>query len=122
MIIDNVSNHPELKLEYIAFRDNVERLIRRKVKVTKNLTAKDVKLKAREKAAKKAKKMLQADMLTTLDMEPSHPVYDWQDSSSEDEAEKQFGRSGLRVDSYDYKMSDIVGVRIFEKEVLSSAL
>lgn len=121
LMIDNVANYPELKLEYIAFApDSVERLIRRKIVTTKN-DAKNVKDKEREKAVKKAKKTLQADMYSTLDM-ATQPLYDWQDSSSEDEEDKQYGGSGLKVDTYLYRMSDVVGVKIFEKEILSSTI
>ena len=85
-------------------------------------TAKDRKLKVREKVAKTAKKVLQADMYTALDMEASHPLYDWQDSSSEDETARRYGKNGLKIETYSYRMSEVLGVRIFEKEILSSSL
>lgn len=121
-MIDNISNYPEMKLEYIAFLDNVERLVRRKTDTSKEADAKISNIKEREKAVKKAKKSLHANLLGTLDPEASHPIYDWEDSSSEDETEKQYGRSGLRLETYGCRVSDVVGVRIFEKGILSSTL
>lgn len=128
MIIDSVSNHPELKLEYLACIDIVERLVRRKIVTTPKRTA------AEKKAtSQKSIKATQSNYGITSDMLDINSIhskavdaglvtpYDWQDSS-DDEVENMYGKHGLRLETLILRPCDVIGVKIFEKEILTGRL
>lgn len=105
--------------------DMVHRLVRRKLVVPKLKSAKEIKARAREKAAKKAKEQLTTELFQTISTSVSSstptPDYEWQESS-EDEVENQYGRNGLRLETFLLRTCDVIGVKIFEKEVISNSL
>lgn len=128
LVIDNVSNNPDLKLEYLACVDTVERLVRRKIVKAKLRTLEDKKAKAQQKMkALQVKWGLTPEMLsveymhnTAVDAGLVTP-YDWQDSS-DDEVENMYGKNGLRIETLILRFCDVSGVRIFEKEILTGRL
>jgi len=129
LVIDNVSNNPGLKLEYLACIDTVERLVRRKViKLGKTHTATEKKARSQKKIkAMQTNWGITPDMLdvnyihsTAVDAGLVTP-YDWQDSS-DDEVEGMYGKNGLRIETLILRPCDVVGIRIFEKEILTGRL
>lgn len=118
--VDSVSHNPEMKLEYIALENTVERLVRR---------AKKTKPKGKGKAVEKGKAKetgggtaSEGTAFPTLDsiLAPA-PVSE----SSEDEAlnsEDELG-PGLKLETLEgVRFYDIFGVRIFRKDVMMGRL
>lgn len=127
--VDVVSHNPEMKLEYLALGNTVERLVRRTPKKV------DKKGKGKEKPAGRKGKSLAELALFQSSSAPSNLVgssllklgiapnlaIDW--GNSDDEDLDVGGKMGLRVETMeDMHFSDIPGVRIFEKDVLHGRL
>jgi hypothetical protein len=128
--VDTVSHNPDMKLEYLALEDMVERLVRRTPKKV------DKKGKGKEKAgAGKGKSLAElallqngipqnhlagSNSLLKLGIAASLAL---DAGESEDEDLEVGGKMGLRVETMeDIHFSDIPGVRIFEKGVLYDRL
>jgi hypothetical protein len=116
--VDSVAHNPEMKLEYIALENTVERLVRR---------MKKPKPKGKGKAVEKGKgKEVDISspsvMFPTLDSLLSPPVVS---ESSEDESvnsEDEVG-PGLKLETLEgVRFYDIYGVRIFRKDVMMGRL
>jgi hypothetical protein len=70
----------------------------------------------------KAKENLPWDLLNTSFQNLGIPeAYDWQ-QSSDDEVENQYGKNGLKIETYPLRPCDVFGVKIFEKEIISGRL
>lgn len=116
--VDSVAHNPEMKLEYIALENSVERLVRR---------LKKPKSKGKGKATDKGKGK-EVDMtfpsvvIPTLDSLLSPPNAS---ESSEDESlnsEDEMG-PGLKLETLEgVRFYDIYGVRIFRKDVMMGRL
>jgi hypothetical protein len=128
--VDTVSHNPEMKLEYLALEDTVERLVRRTPKKV------DKKGKGKEKAGAGRGKSL-AELALLQHGIPQSPIVGSNSllklgfaaslaidaGDSEDEDLEVGGKMGLRVETMeDIHFSDIPGVRIFEKGVLYDRL
>lgn len=120
--VDSVSHNPEMKLEYIALENTVERLVRRAKK-----TKSKGKGKAMEKGKGKGKEMgggttSGGPAVPTLDSILSPPPIS---ESSEDEylnSEDEVG-PGLKLETLEgVRFYDIFGVRIFRKDVMMGRL
>ena len=128
-IVDTVCHNPEMKLEYIAIDQSIERLVRR------------VKAKNPKKPDKKGKgkgKITDMKHLTEMVLGPgggwpsggttngassNTPSFDWQVSSDEEEAVPFVGKHGLKIETVEgVHFTDVDGVRIFEKEVIYGRL
>jgi len=118
--IDSVSHNPEMKLEYIAVDNTVERLVRR-VKKPKN----------KEKAAQKDKGKGKAKAVTPLSTPSSFPTldtmlapppdFDASDDESE-ESDDDLG-PGLKLETLEgVRFYDIYGVRMWRKDVMLGRL
>lgn len=116
--VDSVAHNPEMKLEYIALENTVERLVRR---------LKKPRSKGKGKAVEKGKgKDVEIDPLSavfpTLDSILSPPVVS---ESSEDESvnsEDEVG-PGLKLETLEgVRFYDIYGVRIFRKDIMMGRL
>ena len=118
--VDSVSHNPEMKLEYIALENTVERLVRR---------AKKPKSKGKGKAVDKGK-----GKETEVGATSGSPTFPSLDSilaqplvseSSEDEglnSEDEVG-PGLKLETLEgVRFYDIFGVRIFRKDVMMGRL
>jgi hypothetical protein len=132
--VDNVSHNPEMKLEYLALDTSVERLVRRKPKSK----VKDKKGKGKDIDSISLSVQHLSDVVMngpglgwgsgsdTLGGSLMNG-YDWE-SSADDDA-NGLGMSaismttGLRVETIEgIRFCDVVGVRIFERDVLSGRL
>lgn len=125
-----------MKLEFLALDNSVERLVRR-VPSPKKLKI-DKKGKSKEHSGQKSKKAL-AEMVLGKGTWPDGTVMggssnasssriltdglsSLEESEDEDHAELG-GKVGLKVETVDgIRFCDIVGVRIFEKEILGGRL
>lgn len=118
--VDSVSHNPEMKLEYIALENTVERLVRR---------AKKTKSKGKGKAMEKGKgkevgggTTSDGPTVPTLDSILAPPPVS---ESSEDEglnSEDEVG-PGLKLETLEgVRFYDIFGVRIFRKDVMMGRL
>jgi hypothetical protein len=118
--VDSVSHNPEMKLEYIALENTVERLVRR---------AKKTKSKGKGKAVEKGKgketgggTTSEGPVFPTLDSILAPPPIS---ESSEDEglnSEDEVG-PGLKLETLEgVRFYDIFGVRIFRKDVMMGRL
>ncbi|KAI0896815.1 hypothetical protein F4806DRAFT_409635 [Annulohypoxylon nitens] len=111
-IIDAVSHHPELKLEWLALGDD-ERVVRI---VRKSVTPKQPKITAKGKQP--------ATHQTDFNASGPFPVAptEWDDvSESEDDEDQQSPTQKLELNE-GYSFYDIYGVRIFKKEVVNGRL
>lgn len=138
--VDNVAHNPDMKLEYLALDLIVDRLVRRtKPKVSQKETT-DKKGKGKATSGTKAL----ADMITgpggawpdsgiinnsgTAGVGPgalAGSLLDMQLSSDEEEGEDApvVGKQGLKIETVDNILFyDIVGVRIFQKDVIGGRL
>ncbi len=116
--VDSVSHNPEMKLEYIALDNTVERLVRR---------AKQPKSKGKGKAVNKGKGKEKASgagpgtSFPSLDsmLLPSPPS-----ESSEDDMDTEDDLvPGLKLETLEgVRFYDIYGVRIFRKDVMLGRL
>jgi hypothetical protein len=118
--VDSVSHNPDMKLEYIALENTVERLVRR---------AKRAKSKGKGKATGKGKAKTVGNTwesstspIPTLDSilapPPVSESSDDEDLNSEDEV----GR-GLKLETLEgVRFYDIFGVRIFRKDIMMGRL
>lgn len=115
-LIDNLSHHPHLKLEWISIDDDdrVDRLIRPGDLPKKNKSAPSSKSKGKEKAPSPAGFSLGGEMFPIL------PALDsWDQSDSEDDEELQDQGIETLENIHFY---DVWGVRIFKKEVVTGRL
>ncbi|PMD47972.1 hypothetical protein L207DRAFT_416786 [Hyaloscypha variabilis F] len=134
-IVDMVANNPQLKLEYIALVDNVERLVRRKPSPkSSKLTDKKGKGKASLKMDNTSKAL--AELIIGLGPSSSWgegsggsngtatPMMEWQDSSDDEEMSLGgLGNPGLKIETIEgIRFCDVGGVRIFEKDILAGRL
>ncbi|RDL35853.1 uncharacterized protein BP5553_06465 [Venustampulla echinocandica] len=137
--VDNVAHNPDMKLEYLALDTVVDRLVRRsKANASQKAT---VDKKGKGKAASNSKVL--AEMILgpggtwpdggvlnnsgTAGIGPSAlagPLLDMQLSSDEDDdSAPVVGKLGLKIETVDnVRFHDIVGVRIFEKDVIGGRL
>jgi hypothetical protein len=127
--VDTISHNPDMKLEYLALGEAVERLVRQKPRKV------DKKGKGKAKQGGGGRKNV-ADMfspkkpsgspiqsavaLQKIGMVPAPPIF-WDDSDDDDL--RVGGKNGLLVETVEgIEFSDIPGVRIFEKDVLCGRL
>jgi len=133
-IVDMVANNPDLKLEYIALVDNVERLVRRKPTPKSKLADKKGKGKASSKMDNTSKAL--AELIIGLGSSSSWgdgsgasngtatPMLEWQDSSDDEEMSiNGLSNPGLKIETIEgIRFSDVGGVRIFEKDIWAGRL
>ncbi|KAJ6444379.1 F-box domain-containing protein [Purpureocillium lavendulum] len=118
-IVDNLSHHPELKLEWIAMEDErVERVVRPSEAQEK--TRHD---EPTNRSKGKGKEKSHVPLGTSMDNAfPMLPV-DGLDSESESEDEARDDGRRLRFQTYGpLQFYDLWGVKIFEKEIRSGRL
>jgi hypothetical protein len=130
-LVDIVANNPEVKLEYIALVDNIERIVRRK-KPPKSAKPSDKKGKGKAVGVDNTAKAL-AELIIGLGSSSAWsdgssatngtttPVMlEWQDSSDDEEVG---GLAGLKIETMEgIRFCDVTGVRIFEKDILAGRL
>lgn len=120
-LIDNVSHHPELKLEWVSVDDDdrVERLIR-----PSSFSKKDKKSE-KSKGKQKAVSVLGANSVSGAgigsDAFPLLPPPDSWDISSESEDDEDLNDTKLET-MENIHFYDVWGVRIFKKEIVSGRL
>jgi len=119
---DIVAHNPQMKLEYIAIDQSVERLVRRsRAKSTKK--DKKGKGKANETTKVIAEALLSSDGTWADAGASSTPTFDWQASSDEEAEAIIVGKLGLKVETIEgIRFCDVAGVRIFEKDVTGGRL
>ncbi|PBP24766.1 F-box domain-containing protein [Diplocarpon rosae] len=112
--VDAIAHNPDMKLEYLALDRSVDRLVRR--------------MPLRKLASEKAKELdwTSAKALAQLVMGSSaggwgdESKYDFPDSEDDEDG---IVKTGLRVETIDgFRISDVVGIRIFEPSVLTGKL
>ncbi|KAH6659455.1 hypothetical protein BKA67DRAFT_13824 [Truncatella angustata] len=114
-IVDTISHHPEMLLEWIAMGDDnrADRLVRRTDKPRRPM----------KKNKSKEKELVQGLMNTADPALPILPTDAWDDSSSESEFDDDGGQPYLKLDLIEnICFYDIWGVRIFKKEVVAARL
>lgn len=136
-LIDTVSQTPQMKLEYLALDQNVERLVRRsKEKPLKKIFDRKGKGKAKAKDADNAKALAEMVLGPSGSWPDGGAIAnsglhiagndDWQLSSDEDEDANTgpiVGQLGLRVETIEgVRFCDVPNVRIFEKDVIGGRL
>lgn len=131
-IVDVVSHNPGMKLEFIAFDHLIDRIVRR------------AKPKANKKPDKKGKgKAKNYDLKHFAEMvlgpgsvwpggsggpggsasSASQPHFEWQDSTDDEAEPAIITKHGLKLETVEgFNFTDVVGVRIFEKDVISGRL
>ena len=134
--VDIVANNPSVQLEYIALDAAIERLVRRKVtpKAAPRFDRKGKGRAMREDIDPTSKAL--GELIIGLGTSPAWsdggsgasngtatPVLqEWHDSS-DDEDGIHSGQTGLKIETIEgIRFCDVVGVRIFEKDVLSGRL
>lgn len=117
-LIDNLTHHPHLKLEWISIDDDdrVERLIR-----ASDLPNKD------KKQSKKAKGKQKAKTATTGGGNSPFPVLpavdSWDNAASSSDSESEDEDKDRRIETVEnIHFYDVWGVRIFKKEVVTGRL
>lgn len=115
-LIDNLSHHPHLKLEWISIDDDdrVERLLR-----PSDFPKKDKKSSKKSKGKQKA---LGSSLVGGNDMFPVLPPPDnWDASSSGSDDDEDL--QDTRIETVDnIHFYDVWGVRIFKKEIVNGRL
>ncbi|KAF4633395.1 hypothetical protein G7Y89_g4716 [Cudoniella acicularis] len=130
--VDNVSHNPEMKLEYLALDQYVDRLVRRSKAYASAKKAADKKGKGKgPDNAKALAEMVLGPGGTWPDggvisgsgsSITAGPLVDWQASSDEEDSGVIVGKMGLKVEAVEgIRFCDIVGVRIFERDVMGGA-
>jgi hypothetical protein len=141
--VDNISHNPEMKLEYLALTDSVERLVRRPPPTPKKTDRKG-KGKDTSNYASGKKSWTKGKSLGELALMQNGGVFpqdvsvsgginllnlgsmpglgiDWGDS--EDDDLEVGGKQGLRVETVEgVRFCDVPRVRIFEKDILGGRL
>lgn len=141
--VDNISHNPDMKLEYIALDNSVERLVRRvplpKQKVDYKGKGKEFTGSADNLSKKTFAQMvlgsngswpdgtsMSSGLSSGLGTSGFGSMNFLEDSEDEDGAEWGLGTSGkvgLKVETIEgMRFCDITGVRIFEKDVLGGRL
>ena len=144
-IVDNVSQHPSLPLEYLALKDSVSQLARR-VKAPSTATATTKKKKSAQKDGEGAKDVVgtspsagtastggsgnvasagesKSDNGVTDDVAAAAADNDNDDVDADDEEEDDdddevFLCNGLNIDTIDgYRFSDLPEIKIFSREI-----
>ncbi|CZT01140.1 hypothetical protein WAI453_009556 [Rhynchosporium graminicola] len=125
-IVDALCHTPAMNLEYIALDQAVDRLVRRKPMPKPKTTKADKKGKGKEMNWTSAKALAELVMGTTAVANSTTGVwtengkYDFPDSSDDEDG---IVKTGLRVEIIDgIRFSDVVDVRIFERDVLTGKL
>ncbi|KAI9054589.1 hypothetical protein LZ554_001742 [Drepanopeziza brunnea f. sp. 'monogermtubi'] len=114
--VDIISQNPDMKLEYLALEKSVERLVRRKPMPK----PKSDKGKAIDLDWTSAKALAELIMGSNAGSWGDESKYDFQDSDDDDEGIVQ---TGLRVETVDsVRFSQVTGVRIFERAVITGKL
>lgn len=116
-IIDVISYNPEMKLEYLALRNDLERLVRRRRNPFANKKKLD-KGKGKEKEMSPAQAVLHA-------MGGEHGAEEKKGESSDDEgdSEGEGAGPGVKLESLEgVKFYDVYGVDIFKKDVMTGRL
>ncbi|KAK3687546.1 F-box domain-containing protein [Podospora appendiculata] len=113
-LVDNVSHHPEMKLEWISIDedDRVDRLIR-----PSDIAKKEKKKTKKSKGKQKA--IINSASATGNDMFPFLPPPDsWESSESDSDEDLHDAKIG----TVEFHFYDVCGVRIFKKEVVYGRL
>lgn len=118
--VDAIAHNPDMKLEYLALDTSVDRLVRRKPmpkpKVEKG--------KGKEMNWTSAKALAELVMGSNTGTWGDASKYDFPDSEDDEEdGEGGIVKTGLRVETVDgVSFSDVYGVRIFERDVITGKL
>jgi len=137
--VDNISHNPDMKLEYIAVDNSVERLVRRvpvpKQKVDTKGKGKDISDTTDTSSKKTFTQIVLgsegmwpdgSSMSTGLAASMGTGGFDFPEESEDDTFEWGVGingKIGLKVETIEgLRFSDITGVRIFENEILGGRL
>lgn len=118
-IVDNLSHHPELKLEWIAMEDDrVDRVVRPSDS-SADLSSHEPMNRTKEKGKDKAHVSFNSSLSQAYPVIP----LDGLDSESESESEGMDSGSRLRFKTVGpLQFYDVWGVKIFEKEIRSGKL
>ena len=122
-LIDNLSHHPHMKLEWISIDDDdrVERLIRASDLPKKD---KDAKAKGKQKANSGSGSLggVGGDNSSSNDVFPVLPPLDsWDNGTSDSEDDEDL--QDTRIETVDnIHFYDVWGVRIFKKEIVHGRL
>jgi hypothetical protein len=119
--VDIVSHNPSMKLEYLALDTSIERIVRRRASPKK--ATKDTKGKGKASGFD----LLSSNALAELALGNSGSGSGWDnayfDIAESSDDEDGLGRSGLRIETVEgVRFCDVIGVRIFEKEIISGRL
>lgn len=127
-LVDIVANNADVKLEYIALVDNIERIVRRKQSPK---SAKGSDKKGKGKAGMDNTSKALAELIIGLGSSSTWsdgasngtatPVMmEWQDSSDDEDAGSL---AGLKVETIEgIRFCEVTGVRLFEKDILAGRL
>lgn len=117
-LVDNVSHHPNMKLEYIALDGNVERLVRRQPE-PKSQTASKSSGKGKGKATLSA-----IESASIGSIFPTLLGANGEESSSEEESDGDDDYiPGLKLETLESgRFYDVYGVRMWRKDVLMGRL
>jgi hypothetical protein len=111
-VVDNVSHHPSMKLEFVALDGNVERLIRPAAKA-----------RARSKGKGKAAEESGGGGGAFPTLETLITGVKGDESSSEEESEGEGYLPGLKLKTQESgRFYDVYGVRMWRKDVLLGRL
>ncbi|KAL2016638.1 hypothetical protein VTK56DRAFT_3218 [Thermocarpiscus australiensis] len=132
-LIDNVSHHPALKLEWVSIDDDdrVDRLVRRVVERKSpkdddddgSSSSSEEKKKKEEKAKGKGKQKAGLLSMLNMDLSAALATAELCEGFSESEDDDGDGDVGMKVETVDdLHFCDVPGVRIFKKEVVAGRL
>ena len=119
-LIDNLTHHPHLKLEWISIDDDdrVERLIR-----ASDLPKKDKKQSKKAKGKQKAKTVPGGGGGGNSPFPVLPPVDSWDNAASSSDSESEDEDKDRRIETVEnIHFYDVWGVRIFKKEVVTGRL
>ncbi|KAI6716641.1 hypothetical protein PZA11_001772 [Diplocarpon coronariae] len=112
--VDAIAHNPDMKLEYLALDHSVDRLVRRKP------MPRPASGKAKELDWTSAKALAQLVMGSSAGGWVDESKYDFPDSEDDEDG---IVKTGLQVETIDgMRLSDVVGIRIFERNVITGKL
>ncbi|KAK0129413.1 hypothetical protein ONS95_001335 [Cadophora gregata] len=119
--VDIVCHNPSMKLEYLALDQSVDRLVRRKPMLKPKVDKKGKGKEANWTSAKALAELVMGSVaVATSGGWNEDSKYDFPDSSDDEDG---IVKTGLRVETIDgIRFSDVLDVRIFERDILTGKL
>ncbi|KAH7385118.1 F-box domain-containing protein [Cadophora sp. MPI-SDFR-AT-0126] len=119
--VDVICHNPSMKLEYLALDQALDRLVRRKPMLKPKVDKKGKGKEANWTSAKAlAELVMGSAAISTSGGWNEESKYDFPDSSDDEDG---IVKTGLRVETIDgIRFSDVLGVRIFERDILTGKL